>query len=77
MLIKNISTTFVNYGATTAAEYWQCRGGQVLITFEANGDDDRGILLNAGEGFDIASGKTVYMRATGGRTTWISREVVA
>lgn len=76
MLIRNVPTTFTNYGATSAAEYLQCRGGQVLLSFEASDDADRGILLNAGEGFDIASGKTIYLRATGGRTTWVSREVV-
>lgn len=75
-VIRDIPQTFTNYGPTSADEFWQCRGGQVLISFEQGEDEDRGIMLNRGEGFDIPSGKVVYMRATNGRTAWVSREVI-
>lgn len=76
-MIRDLTNDFQEFGPLAAAEYWQCRAGQVLISLEAGTDEQRGILLNEGEGFDIASGKTVYIRATGDRPTWVNREVTA
>lgn len=75
-VIREIPQTFTNYGQTTADEYLQCRGGQVLLSFKPGEDQDRGIMLNRGEGFDIPSGKTIYLRAANGRTAWVSREEI-
>lgn len=75
-VIRDIPQTFTNYGPTAADQYWQCRAGTVLISLEQGEDEDRGIMLKVGQGFDIPSGKTVYMRAFGGRTAWVNVETV-
>lgn len=74
-VIRDIPQTFRNYGPTDSEQTWQCRAGQVLITFEQGDDDDRGILLDKGDHLDIPKGKVVYMRATNGRTAWVSVEI--
>lgn len=76
MALITLTTTFQTFGPLAAAEFWQCRNGQVLLSLEAGTDNDRGIIINEGEGFDIAAGKTVYARAAGNRETRVNREVV-
>lgn len=71
-----LTTTFQTFGPTAAAEVWQCHKGQALLSLEAGTDNDRGIVMNEGDVFDVATGKTVYVRATGSRQTIVSRETV-
>lgn len=76
MALVTLTTTFQTFGPLAAAEIWQCRNGQILLSLEAGTDENRGLVLNEGDVFDIAAGKTIYARATGNRETTVSREVV-
>lgn len=56
-------------------EIWQCRSGQVLLTWEADPEPNDGLLLEAGAGIAVGAGSTVRYRRAGGSVAAISREV--
>jgi|GEM_PF-1253692 hypothetical protein len=60
---------------TAAAEVWQCRAGAVFLTVEAAPVANDGIRLDAGDGVQIAAGKTVRYRRATRTASIIAREV--
>ena len=74
MAMMNTDSTWKSV-TLAADEGWQCRAGQLLVTKEAAGDEDRGILLNHGQAWSFTAGDTVYFRAVFG-TARVAREAI-
>lgn len=77
MLITNIGEDWSAGVTLTQDEGWQCREGVVLVTTEASGAADRGVMLPLGAAWPFPAGSTVYYRRLSGPGARIAREPVA
>ena len=76
MKTADLSPTFVSAGALAETEHWQVYEGVVVVTYDAAGDEDRGIRLRPGQVYPIAAGITPYLRRDT-PTAMLMREEVA
>ncbi|MEX0306016.1 MAG: hypothetical protein AB3N12_01405 [Ruegeria sp.] len=67
--VSDISNAWGGPVVLASDETWQARSGWVLVSTEANPDDDGAILLRAGAGdsYDFISGASVRYKAIDGQ----------
>lgn len=75
-LITNVTTNWSTAVTLTGDEIWQSRRGGVYLATTATPGADDGVLLREGTAIQIASGRSVRVRAETSGGAVIAREAV-